>query len=496
MAIDVLFIHPGDHKKTYQDLSKEFSAIAMPVWTLLLANYIRKKGYSTAIYDVNMEGWDETCASELINSHNPNLIVMMVYGHHPSASTQTMPAAGKIARDIKAYNKDIPILFGGTHPSALPERTLLEEPIDYVAQGEGFYTIEGLIKYLQGKSNIQDIKGLWYKNNNSVFFTSPAQVIVDLDEELDGYAWDLLPNIEKYRAHNMHCFQDFYKSQKDDFSDVRSPYAVIYTSLGCPYSCHYCCINAVYGKSLIRYWSLERVISWIDTLVTKYGIRNIRFDDELFILSPKRVERFCDMMIERSYDVNIGAYARVDTIRDTLLKKLKKAGVNWLYLGIESGNEKVRADVNKNIKRDIKSVVGLVQNHDIYVLGNYMFGLPEDNLETMQDTLNLAIELNCEFANFYTVMPYPGSKLYETVQQQKEYSENWHSYSQHSYETLPMPTKYLQPHEVLRYRDDAFQIYHSNPKYLNMIKKKFGERVQKHIEKMLSVKIKRKLLDF
>lgn len=496
MTTDILFINPGDHKKIYQDLSKEYTAVSTPVWTLLLANYIREKKYTTAIYDVNVEGWDENTAKEVIAKYNPSLIVMMVYGHQPSASTQTMPAAGKIVKDIKKY-RDILVAIGGLHPSALPERTLNEEPVDFVIVGEGIYTIDGLLDYVTGKREINKILGLCYKDKNGqIVMTEPAPVVKDLDKELPDYGWDLLPDINNYRAHNMHCFQDFYKSEKEDFSDVRSPYIALNTSLGCPYSCHYCCINAIFEKPGIRYWSLEKVLSWIDTVVNEYGVRNIRFDDELFILSPKRVERFCDMIIERKYDLNIWVYGRVDTITEALLKKLKMAGVNWICLGIESANEKVRKNVNKNITKDINSVVKMIQSNDIYVLGNYMFGLPEDNLDTMQETLQLAMDLNCEFSNFYTVMPYPGSKLYEWASNKDEVLPNsWAGFSQHGYETQPLPTKYLSASEVLQFRDDAFYKYHSNPVYLEMIEKKFGLKVRKHIEKMLSVNLKRKILE-
>ena len=154
-------------------------------------------------------------------------------------------------------------------------------------QGEGAYTIEGLIKYIKGKVYIKTIKGLWYKDEESIAFTAPSLAIRNLEEELEGYAWDLLPDINNYRAHNWHCFQDFEKSAHADFSDIRIPYASLYTSLGCPYSCHFCCINTIFGKPGIKYWSLEKVVSWIDSLVNKYKVRNIRFADELLYCLPK-----------------------------------------------------------------------------------------------------------------------------------------------------------------------------------------------------------------
>lgn len=494
MITDILFIHPGDHKKTYQDLSSEFTAIATPAWTTLIADYTRQKGYKTVIYDVNVQGWDDNTSGELITKYNPGLIVMMVYGHNPSASTQTMPAARRIAKDIKKYNRDIPLAMGGIHPSALPEKTLKEESIDFVIQGEGPYTIEGLLGYIKGKLSLKDVEGLWSKDNGKISFTRPAMLIQDLDRELGGYAWDLLPDISNYRAHNMHCFQYFENSKREDFLDVRSPYVALNTSLGCPYSCHYCCINAIFGKPGIRNWSIDKVLSWLDVLVNKYKIRNIRIDDELFILSPQRIEQFCDAVIERGYELNLWVYGRVDTIKEPLLNKLRKAGVSWICLGIESASARVRDSVNKSFNNNVKETIKMIQDSGIYVLGNYMFGLPEDDLNTMQETFDLAVELNCEFINFCSVMAYPGSKLYDGALNKKAVLPcSWDGFSQHGYNTLPLPTNYLSADEVLKFRDDAFYKYFTSSRYLEMMRAKFGEKTVRHLEKMTNIRIKRRI---
>jgi transketolase len=224
-----------------------------------------------------------------------------------------------------------------------------------------------------------------------------------------------------------------------------------------------------------------------------HNIRNIRFDDELFVLNPERVEQLCDAIIESGFDLNIWVYARVNTIKESLLGKMARAGISWICLGIESGSERVRKDVQKSVKGDIKDVVRTIQNNGINILGNFMFGLPEDNMETMQQTLDLAIELNCEFVNFYSVMAYPGSRLFETTDK-KVLPETWNEFSQHSYEAKPLPTKYLTSKEVLQFRDDAFDKYFSNEKYLDMVKKKFGNKVHDYIVNMNKIKLKRSLL--
>ena len=114
-------------------------------------------------------------------------------------------------------------------------------------------------------------------------------------------------------------------------------------------------------------------------------------------------------IIDRGYDLNIWAYARVDTVKEEMLDKLKRAGFNWLAFGIEAASERVRDNVDKSFgQEEIFRTLEKVRAAGINVIANYIFGLPEDNLESMQATLDLALNLNCEFANFYSAMAYPG----------------------------------------------------------------------------------------
>jgi radical SAM superfamily enzyme YgiQ (UPF0313 family) len=490
---DILFIHPGNQKRVYQDLSNEFTAIAPPLWTSLLAHAVRSAGSDAAVYDVNVLGWDEDLPAELMQQYQPDLVVIMAYGHTPSASTQTMPAALRIADDLKACC-DVPLALGGLHPSALPERSLRESKADFVIQGEGVYTIPALLRELQETQKWESVPGLWYWDNETPRFSAPAPLVNDLDRDLPGYAWDLLPDLSRYRAHNMHCFQDFAASNRDDFADVRSPYMTLSTSLGCPYRCHYCSINALFGKPGIRYWSVEHVLGWFDELHQR-GVRNVRLDDELFVLSPKRVEAICNGLIDRGYEFNLWAYARVDTVEQTLLQKMKRAGFNWICLGIESAAEHVRSGVNKSIRADIPDVVRQIQDAGIYVLGNYVFGLPEDNEQTMRQTLQMAIDLNCEFANFYVVLPYPGSGLFNDATAQGLIPDSWVAFSQHGYDTVPMPTRHLAPKDVLAFRDQAFVSYFDRPAYRKMMDQRFGAAVNAHLDRMLAIRVKRRLLE-
>ena len=113
----------------------------------------------------------------------------------------------------------------------------------------------------------------------------------------------------------------------------------------------------------------------------------------------------------------------------------------------------------------------------------------------MQDTLDMAIDLNCEFANFYSTMAYPGSRLYlDALKEGWDLPETYVGYSQHSYETTPLATNYISAEEVLRFRDEAFHTYYTNERYLNMIETKYGLPTREGIEDMTKIKLKRQLL--
>jgi anaerobic magnesium-protoporphyrin IX monomethyl ester cyclase len=484
---DIVLINPGDRKQVYQDLATDFSAIEPPFWVAVLASFLRNNGFCVEIIDANAENITPEEVAEKVSEINPYLSAVIVYGSQPSASTQNMTVAGKICRALKD-NTSSKVAIGGLHPSALPEKTLKEEDVDFVIDGEGPYTLKNLIEACKKhSSDYSRVPGLWYFDNGTIRNNPRAPLIKNLDEILPIAAWDLLP-IEKYKAHNWHCFDDIKN---------RMPYGAIYTSLGCPYSCIFCCINAPFGKPGIRYRSPELVVDEIGVLVNKYGIKNIKIVDELFVLSEKHYMTIVDLLIQRGYDLNIWAYARVDTIKPENLQMMKKAGINWLALGIESANPEVRDGAGKKMRvNDIKRVVRAIQDAGIRVIGNYIFGLPDDDLKTMQETLNMAMDLNCEFANFYSAMAYPGSKLYDiAVREGWNLPKEWHGFSQHSYETFPLPTKYISAKEVLKFRDEAFHKYFKNPDYLNIIEKKFSKKVKEHIQKMANTRLRRKLLE-
>ena len=496
-GLDVVLVNPGNRSRIYQRLGEGLAAVEPPVWAGLMAAYLRRKGFSVHVLDADALELDAAETARRVLEMKPILAAVVVYGHQPSASTQTMPAAGAICTAIKQADPMQKILLLGGHVAALPERTLQEEAADFVGGGEGPVTLWELLQALtsNGSGDLARVRGLWYREGTEVQWNPPAGLVNDLNGEMPEMAWDLLP-MDQYRAHNWHCFGGV----------SRQPYASLYTTLGCPFHCSFCCIQTPFksGEGLMGYkasinsyraWSPEVVVAQIDTLVTRYGVRNLKIADEMYVLNPAHVLGLCEKLIERGYDLNIWAYARVDTVRDGMLEKLKKAGFNWLAFGIESANPRVRDDVRKGYaQEEIFRTLEKVRSAGIHVIGNYIFGLPEDDLETMGETLSMASELNCEFANFYCAMAYPGSSLYaEASKEGWLLPESWGGYSQHAYDSLPLPTRYLLAAEVLRFRDQAFQAYFSSPRYLSMVEKKFGSQTAREIREMTAVSLPRKL---
>ena len=485
--MEIVLINPGDRKQVYQDLGKDYSAVEPPYWMAAIAAYLRNNGIAVALIDANAENISPEETAALVKDFAPTLTVVLVYGSQPSASTQNMTIAGKICRQIKDKCSSR-LALAGLHPSALPERTLREESVDYVIEGEGPGTMLALIKALKQKTaDLSSVPGLWYHEKNAIRSNPRAPLIKDLDAIFPLAAWDLLP-MGKYKAHNWHCFHDI---------DKRMPYGAIYTSLGCPFSCEFCCINVPFGKPGIRFRSPELVVKEIGCLVEKYGVKNLKIIDELFVLNESHYMRIVDLLLARGYDLNIWAYARVDTVKPENLKKMKQVGINWLALGIESANPAVRDGALKQMRsNDIEGVVRMIQAAGIYVMGNYIFGLPDDTMATMQETLDLAQKLNCEFVNMYCAMAYPGSKLYDVALKEGwALPQNWHGFSQHSYEMLPLPTKHLTAKQVLQFRDDAFHEYFAGSDYLEMVERKFGKKIRDYIVTMTKIRLRRKILE-
>ena len=227
------------------------------------------------------------------------------------------------------------------------------------------------------------------------------------------------------------------------------------------------------------------------------GVRTLRISDEMFFLNRKYYVPILEGLISRGMKFNLWAYARVDSVLKEQLELFKAAGINWLCLGIEAGNQLVRLEIEKGKFQqiDIRRVVGDIKDAGISVLGNYIFGFPDDTIKTMTETLDLSLELQCEHANFYAAQALPGSPLYMYAKKEGwEIPENPEEFAFLSYDCRPLRTKYLEASDVLRFRDDAWHRYFSDPGYLGLVERKFGSDARANIHDLAKIRLKRKLL--
>ena len=488
-SLDILLINVGGtSKKVYQDLSKDFSAIEPPFWAALTAGFLRKHGFAVDILDANVRRLSHEQTAEDALKYKARLNAIIVYSQQANTCTPIMGGVGELCRALKRRDPDRTLVLTGWHPSCLPERTLREEACDFVAEGEGFHTLLGL---LRGDAPAH-VPGLWWRENDALRHNPRAPNIEDLSGELDEVAWDLLPlDSGQYRAFNWMCMRDF---------STRNRYASLFTSLGCPYHCSFCAIHATFGEHRLRYWSTDWVMRQLDTLARRYGVHHINLIDELFVFNPKHYVPIAEALLQREYKLNICAFTRVDSI-DRLspedLRFLKSAGFHWFKLGIEHSDERVLKLSNKGryTKDVIRNVIAKIHGAGIDLCANYIFGLPGDTWDSMQDNLNFAMELNAAFPSFFCAMAPPGSELYrQALAQGLPLPATWEGYAQQGYDFLPLPTETLSSAEVLRFRDWAFQVYFSNPRFLHRIEQKFGPEARDHLIAMNSFKLKRRIL--
>jgi radical SAM superfamily enzyme YgiQ (UPF0313 family) len=456
-----------------------------------------------AILDCTAERLTDEQAIQRIRDANPRLVCFVLYGQNPNSGTTNMIGGTRLCAKLKHEYPEYPTCFVGSHGSALPKQVLSYDFIDIVLLNEGVYALHDLLRS-DLNSELGKVKGIGCKQDGQLVLNPPQHIVPQelMDRDLPGYAWDLLPYDKKpldlYRAHFWHA----------EFNhNLRTPFVALYTSLGCPFKCDFCMINilnradnsdriASADSAVMRFWSPEFILSEFDKLAAM-GVQSIRISDEMFFLNRKYYEPLLRGLVERKYDPRMWSYSRVDTVRPQDLGLFRRAGIRWLCLGIEAGNQEVRREVSKGRFQEIniREAVRQVHESGIDVLGNYMFGLPDDNYETMQQTLDLAIELNTAHANFYPCQALPGSPLYYiALQNGWKLPDSYEGYAFLSYECQPLPTKYLTAAEVLKFRDDAWHKYFSRPEYLGLVERKFGVEQRRNVEDLTKIRLKRKLL--
>ena len=288
--------------------------------------------------------------------------------------------------------------------------------------------------------------------------------------------------LEKYRAHNWHAWG------RDDLR-----YGATFSSVSCPFQCDFCCVKDFYGSGY-RQRDPAAVLADVRAFAGS-GVTNIKMMDELFAIDNPGVRAVCDGLAVSGLGekINIWAYARIDTVTPGLLGRMRGAGIRWLAYGIESGNEAIRAGAGKGMftNAHIRDVVAMTRDAGIHVVGNFMFGFWDDDMDTMRQTLDFAKELACEYANFYCVTAYPGSRLYDEMKARGvDLPVTGAEYAQMSPRFKPVPSARLSGQEILAFRDAAFMEYFTDVKYLDMMAGAFGPGVVADIRAMTGIRIR------
>ena len=418
-----------------------------------------------------------------------------------------MIGATLLAQSLKEKYPDFHVSFVGSHVSALPNEVLSLDYVDSVLLNEGVYALHALLDSDLSDQQLATVRGIGWKRSISgePLLNQPERVVPQdrLDIDLPGYAWDLLPYREKpldlYRSHVWHG--DFDENK-------RTPYASIYTSLGCVYGCNFCMINIINrvdssddvsasDSRLMRFWSVEWVLRQLKIL-NDMGVETVRIADEMFLLNHRYYVPICEGIVSLGLKLHMWVYSRVDTVRESLLDLVYRAGIRWFALGIEAGSQSVRQEVSKGSFKDISTldVVNLVRSKGINVIANYIVGFPTDTYESMQKTLSLALELNTEMINVYPCQALPGSPLYlESLKTGVDLSSSYEEFAFLSYECKPLPTNTLSNKQVLQFRDYFWTCYFTNPRYLALVESKFGVGQRRNVESMSSFRLKRRLLE-
>ena len=364
---------------------------------LMLAAVLRRAGHRVRIVDASAQGLGYEQTIEEIDRFQPDIIAL-------TAVTPSIVKTVKLASMIKKGHPSTSIVIGGPHFTAVPEQTLLDFPVfDYGAIGEGEHTLEELVEALARGGSPADVPGVAWRENGTVIFSPHRSPIKDLDA-LPFPAWDLL---------------DGFPSQYHPalFKYKKLPSTHIISARGCPNKCIFC-DTSVFSRQ-IRFHSPEYVLEMVGYLVKDFGIKEIIFEDDQFLISKKRVAEICEGLLKTRWGISWCCSGRVTSVNDlALLKLMKRSGCWQISYGIESGNQEILDFAKKGITLDqIEKAVHLTHKAGILSKGYFIFGLPHETEETMKNTIHFAKHIPLNDMSIFTLTPFPGSEMYAIAEQ-------------------------------------------------------------------------------
>jgi len=375
----------------------------IPLGPAYIAASLEEAGFDVKIADLTFTDktrFDVDILKKIILKQKPDAVGL-------SALTWTIPLTYKLVSALKEDDKDLPIVVGGPHVSALPQRTLEEcSAIDAVIIGEGEHTFKDFLKILLTDrmcEEMTNIKGLMFRHNSRILGDPNPTYIENLDA---------LPFPAR------HLFNlEAYTKISDQFKAKRTPVASIITSRGCPHRCVFCTRSNSGHRYRAR--SPENIIRELEEL-KDYGFKEVQIPDDNFTQNRQRVIEICrqirDKGLDMSFDLPNGV--RVDHIDEELLSTMYDAGFYSMHLGVESGDDKVLKKIQKDITvEQAKNVIRIAKKIGYKVVLFMIIGLPGSSVESEEKTLKLVKEMDVPFT-FSVCTPYPGSQLWESLKDQ------------------------------------------------------------------------------
>lgn len=386
----------------------------IPYGLLSVASFIREKT------DVNVFVLDTTFnpsfdyVKRFLKQKRPSIVGIYT-------NTIAFYDALKVARIAKGYGSFV--IMGGPHATILPNTLISDSNVDAVVIGEGEVTLKEIIERLQLNEKLNDVKGIWFRNNGEVIKEQMRRPIEDVDS-LPFPAWDLL-DMKKYLK-NWFAMDSVSPSLKGVYTMA---------SRGCPFNCTYCqpTLRKIFGRR-VRWRSPKKVVDEIKILIERYNIDAFHFIDDTLTASRSWVESFCELMKNEKIKIIWGCNTRANTIDKKLMKTMRNAGLRKICIGGESASQRILDDIyRKGIKvEDVKKTVDDAKRLGIKTQVYFMIGAPTETVREIKKTIKFAVSLNADEVTFSITTPLPETYLYDFVKRNYSMSNNFEDYDYYS----------------------------------------------------------------
>ncbi|MBI3552135.1 MAG: cobalamin B12-binding domain-containing protein [Elusimicrobia bacterium] len=363
-----------------------------------------------------------------------------------TSTTVSFHCAKQVLSLVKRIDPKVLTVLGGAHISALPRETMEECPeLDFGVYGEGELTARELIEALADGRPLGQVKGLCWRQGGSVQVNPPRPNERDLDR-LPRPARHLLPDLKLYSP--------------NPFRGYGRTVSVI-SSRGCTFDCSYC-DQSVFQRRW-RAHGADAVLEELEELHERWGFDFFSFEDDHFLLNRERVVELCRKMIERKLQVGWSCSARANSFTPHVLELMRDAGCKLVYLGLESGSERMLKTIDKGMTLEAAMKgARLLRRHRISAYGAFMIGVPDERPEDIDASLDFALSLPLDALSCFIYVPYPGTPLRARALRTGFVSADWRDYSAHP-ARLPYVGEGFTEDDLLRRQRDFYRSFYLRP---------------------------------